>query len=77
MSDEQAPEQFVVVSFSDDQSVFVVTRTDGSIVLREYDAVKNDVHGVLSTEDEIDNARDNVRYAVPADLAREYFGWDL
>ena len=77
MSDEQQLEQFVVVTITDEQDVFVVTRTDGSVVVREYDAVKNDVYGVLSTEDEIDSAQDNVRYAVPVELAREYFGWDL
>jgi hypothetical protein len=74
----EGPELFVVVSFEGDtQEVGVVVSSDGSIVQREYDAVKNDVHGVLSTEEEIDEAQDNTRYAVPVDLAREYFGWDL
>ena len=70
------PEQFVVVSF-DGNDVMAVTNPDGVILSREYGAVKNDVHGVLSSEEEIDSASDNVRYAVPVDLARTVFGWEL
>ena len=71
------PEQFVVVEFSNKDEVFVVADTAGAPIQRDRDAIKNDVHGVLSTEEEIDDAADGVRYAVPADLAREVFGWDL
>lgn len=71
------PELFIVVSFSDGDDIFAVTTDDGKIVKREYAAVKDSVHGVLSTEDEIDAAATDVRYAVPVDLAREVFGWDL
>lgn len=75
MSDQ---ELFIVVTFSGSDDVFVVTNdTDGTVVKREYDAVKNSVHGVLSTEEEIEDAADDVRYAVPVELAREVFGWDL
>ena len=72
------PEQFIVVSFGAEDDIFAVTTDDGStIIQREYDAIKDSVHGVLSTEDEIESAENDVRYAVPVDLAREVFGWDL
>jgi hypothetical protein len=70
-------EQFVVITFSGDDGVFVVTKSDGTVLTREYAAIKGDVHGVLSTEEEIDEAKDDTRYAVPVDLAREVFGWDI
>lgn len=71
------PELFIVVQFSEDGAVYAVTDAGGTILQRDVAAIKNDVHGVLSTEHEIDEADDDVRYAVPADLAREVFGWEL
>jgi hypothetical protein len=75
MSD--GPELFVVVQFSDKEEVFAVADAEGTILQRDRDAIRGDVHGVLSSEDEIDDAANDVRYAVPVDLAREVFGWDL
>lgn len=71
------PELFIVVQFSEDGAVYAVTDSSGTVLQRDIAAIKNDVHGVLSTEEEIDDAADEVRYAVPADLAREVFGWEL
>lgn len=71
------PEKFVVIWFDENNDVYTVTDGDDNIIEREYDALKSDVHGVLSTEEEIEDATADVRYAVPVDLAREVFGWDL
>lgn len=71
------PEQFIVVWFKGDDEIYAVTDSEGTVLKREYAALKGDVHGVLSTEEEIEDAADDVRYAVPVELAREVFGWEL
>ena len=71
------PEQFVVIVIDDDGEVSAATDPDGRIEKRSVSAVKSSVHGILSTEEELKEARPGVRYAVPVELARSYYGWDI
>lgn len=67
-------ELWIVVWWDPQGAMFSLTDDEGKIIARPFEEVEGMVDEKLEDPDEHEKVR---RYAVPAQLARDSFGWEI
>lgn len=69
-------EKYALIWFEGDEYYTLVDRHNKTVLIAAAEA-KESTAGILRTEDDVENALDDLRYAIPANLLQELFGWDV
>jgi len=69
-------DQYAILWFEDSNMFTLVDDEDKTIILDRHSALEESAR-ILDTESEINEAEEGIRYAVPAYLLDELFGWTV
>lgn len=69
--------QYAIIWFEDDDNYTLVNR-NGLVTLTEDEVHSSEeIAGILETQEDVDVAQDDARYAIRLDLLDELFGYDV
>lgn len=67
-------EKYALVWFEGDDPFTLVDHKGTTVLLDKEDALRQS-SGILLTQDDVDNAEDDLRYAITTDLLEDLYGW--
>jgi len=67
---------YALIWFEGEDTYTLVDRADKTVLLTEAEAL-NDAVSFLRSEKDLDNAIDDVRYAISVELLEDLFGWEV
>lgn len=67
--------EYAVIWFEGEETYTLVNSSNQTVILSRAEAYQ-DTAGVINTEDDLENAEDDLRYAISTDLLEDLFGWD-
>lgn len=59
------------------ETAFTLVDSQNKTVVQPRDAVQRDTAGVIDTEQQLEDAEDDLRYAISVDLLENFFGWEV
>lgn len=65
---------YALIWFEGENYYTLVDRNNKTVLLSEAEA-EYDTSGILRTEDDVENAQDDIRYAIDVTLLEDLFGW--
>lgn len=67
---------YALIWFEGENYYTLVDQFNKTVLISEAEAYY-DTTGILKTEDDVENAADDVRYAISTDLLEDLFGWTV
>lgn len=67
--------KYAIIWFEGD-SPYTMVDKKGKTVLLSKEAAMQQASGLLHTQDDVDEAEDDLKYAITATLLEDLFGWD-
>lgn len=74
MNTKQRMKRYAIIWFEGDATFRLVDRQSRTITL-SYEEAAQDAAGIIETEDALEKAEDDLRYAINTDLLEELYGW--
>lgn len=64
---------YAIIWFEDGSTFYMVDSSDNPVLLSKQEVLYDEIP-ILRTRDDINDAEDDIRYAIPEDLLEEIFG---
>lgn len=74
MNTKQRTTRYAIIWFEGESTFRLVDNQSRTITL-SYDEAMQDSAGIIDTEDALERAEDDLRYAISTDLLEDLYGW--
>ena len=74
MNTKQRTKRYAIIWFEGESTYRLVDKHSRTITL-SYDEAAQDAAGIIDTEDALERAEDDLRYAISTELLEDLYGW--
>lgn len=68
--------EYAIIWFEGDIAYTLVDARNQTVI-QSRDAVARDTAGIIDTEEQLEAAEDDLRYAISTELLSNFFGWEV
>lgn len=76
MINKQGKKRYAIIWFEGDNTFRLVDRQSKTITL-SYEEASQDSAGIIDTEESLERAEDDLRYAISTELLEDLYGWSV